>query len=346
MSYVNEFQEQFRALNPHSSFGKYVRDIQSQSHLGSAFSHFKSAEHTYEKISRWFQSQSSAPKQFQEIFERSEVLSQAYKLASTLNFVGQLSSSHESIQRMTRQLGADSASARMAQSLIPLVKQDLFQKYENLFSTGSVARQLAISEASVAHLHSANQRLLEHWHSLNEVDFSKLVVDEADLQTAEEAAQYVSENVAKDGALHDTVQMMTEVIAAQPNPGVQLMLLVCFKKLLDWLLAGAIGAAMGHYAPLVLGDSPREDKKIVNSTALEVIGSPVLLNGYRFVSSKVLVVRLNPGAKSPELGRLHYGAAVELLEKSGHFALVKWRDGESKVELQGWVFARYLSKFK
>ncbi|MDP3811625.1 MAG: SH3 domain-containing protein [Hydrogenophaga sp.] len=72
------------------------------------------------------------------------------------------------------------------------------------------------------------------------------------------------------------------------------------------------------------------------------------MNDYslRIVSSKVLVVRLNPGAKSPELGRLHYGAAVELVEKSGHFALIKWRHGESKVELQGWVFARYLSKFK
>jgi len=272
MSYVNEPQEQFRALESHASLGKYVRDIHSQSHRGSAFSHFRSAEHSYEKISRLLQTQSSVAKQFQGMFARSDVLSQAHKLASTLNFVGQLSSSHESIQRITRQLGAESASARMAQSLVPLVNQDLFQKYEDLFSSGSVARHLALSEASIAHLHSANQRLLEHWRRLSEVDFSALIVDEADLQTAEEAAQSVSENVVKDGTLHDTVQKMSEVIEAQPNPVVRLMLLVLFKKLLDWMLAGAIGATMGHYAPLVLGDSPREDKKIVNSTARELIG--------------------------------------------------------------------------
>lgn len=40
-----------------------------------------------------------------------------------------------------------------------------------------------------------------------------------------------------------------------------------------------------------------------------------------------------------------FGKAVKLVKKDKDFALVLWTDKESGVEIQGWVFARYLAKF-
>lgn len=114
---------------------------------------------------------------------------------------------------------------------------------------------------------------------------------------------------------------------------------------MDLLITGAIGAAMGHYAPVVLGESPQAAKKAVQENARAAVGSPQLLVEYRYVSAKVLIVRQNPRARSPEVGRLSFGKTVKLLEKEKDFSLVLWTDEESGAEIQGWVFSRYIGKF-
>jgi hypothetical protein len=302
--------------------------------------------HDYERINRLLRPQSSMVKQLQDLLDRSSIFSQAQKWADTFNNANRVAGGYESAQRLARLIGTDNASQRLALTLTPQLKHDSFRRYEKLFSQRSVIDQLVASEASIAQLRVARQTLFERSSSLRRTELSDLAIGESDVRAAEQAAEAVSKHLTKDATLQDTVQKMAEVVDAQPSLGVQLMLLVLFRKLIDWMIAGAIGAAMGHYAPLLLGESPREDKKIVNAAARELIGTPELLHSYRYVASKVLIVRLNPRASSPELGRLKFGAAVELVEKSGDFALVKWRDNATKVELQGWVFARYVSKFK
>ena len=124
------------------------------------------------------------------------------------------------------------------------------------------------------------------------------------------------------------------------------MLWLFFRKVLELLIAGAIGAVMGHYAPAVLGESPQAAKKAIQENARAAVGSAEMLEEYRYVSAKVLVVRQNPKTRSPEVGRLYFGSAVKLLKKEKDFALVIWTDKESSAEIQGWVFSRYLGKFK
>ena len=88
-----------------------------------------------------------------------------------------------------------------------------------------------------------------------------------------------------------------------------------------------------------------EGLKAIKETAREVAGAPYLLSDYRYVSAKVLVVRQNPRARSPEIGRLQFGKPVKVIQKGNDFSLVLWTDRESGVEIQGWVFSRYLGKF-
>lgn len=103
---------------------------------------------------------------------------------------------------------------------------------------------------------------------------------------------------------------------------------------------------MGFYAPAVLGESPQAAKKSVQESARAVVGSPELLAEYRYVSAKELTVRQNPNARSPVIARFSFGKPVKLVKKENDFALVVWSDKESGAEVQGWVFARYLGKFK
>ena len=103
---------------------------------------------------------------------------------------------------------------------------------------------------------------------------------------------------------------------------------------------------MGHIAPVVLGESPQAAKKEIQAIARVAVGSAEILAEYRYVSAKVLIVRQNPKARSPWAGRLPFGRAVKLLKKEKDFALVLWTDQDSGSVIQGWVFSRYLSKFK
>lgn len=162
---------------------------------------------------------------------------------------------------------------------------------------------------------------------------------------AREAAESISQAAAAEPTLQGAVDQIITAIQAQQNPAVQVMLLFFFKKLLDYLFAGAIGAVMGYYAPVVLGASPQAATKSVKEIAREAVGAPDLLTDYRYVTANVLIVRQNARARSPEIARLQFSRPVRLLKKEMDFALVVWTDKESGAEIQGWVFARYLGKF-
>ena len=78
---------------------------------------------------------------------------------------------------------------------------------------------------------------------------------------------------------------------------------------------------MGYYAPALLGESPQAAKKAVQAAARTAVGAPELLAVYRYVSAKMLIVRLNVRARSPEVRRLTFGQAVRLVKKEKDFAL-------------------------
>ncbi|OGA15721.1 MAG: hypothetical protein A3H32_04845 [Betaproteobacteria bacterium RIFCSPLOWO2_02_FULL_63_19] len=125
----------------------------------------------------------------------------------------------------------------------------------------------------------------------------------------------------------------------------QLILFLFFRRVLDWLIGGAIGAVLGYCVPHVLGESPQTASKAVKQIAREAVGAPELLVEYRYIAAKVLIVRRNPRALSPEVGRLTFGKVVKLVRKDKDSTLVLWTDKESGAEIQGWVFSRYLGNF-
>lgn len=169
--------------------------------------------------------------------------------------------------------------------------------------------------------------------------------DHEEREVARDAAESISKVANSESTLQGAMDQILAAIHAQKKPAIQVMLIFIFMKMLDYLISGAIGAVMGHYAPTVLGDSPQAATKAIRNVAREVVSAHELLEDYRFVSAKVLIVRQNPRALSPEIGRLSFGKPVKVLKREKDFALVVWSDKAAGVEVQGWVFSRYLSKF-
>ena len=126
------------------------------------------------------------------------------------------------------------------------------------------------------------------------------------------------------------------------------------EKLLTWLIFPIIVATIfsiinpvaDFYIKNALDVNERQLKKDIRKQVLSSMNDSTPLDSYRFVSTKGLEVHIKPSGKSPLLGQLHFGQAVFLVEKDDAWSLVAWHDDEGRVELQGWVFSRYLSKFR
>lgn len=208
------------------------------------------------------------------------------------------------------------------------------------------AKHLEQANPAFAAIEAAKKQMDTMLGSFPHIDLSAFEgVGDEEREEAQGAATFISQTATAEPTLQGAVEKILAAIAAQKKPAVQAVLLLFFLKVLEWIAQGAIGAVMSHFSPLVLGESPQAATKHVKEVARQLMPATDLLTDYRFVSAKLLIVRQNSRARSPEIARLTFGQPVRLLRKEKNFALVVWSDKEAGVEIQGWVFARYLSKF-
>jgi len=59
-----------------------------------------------------------------------------------------------------------------------------------------------------------------------------------------------------------------------------------------------------------------------------------------------LMLEEGPGRKFQTVGSLYIGQIVEVKNKGRHWSLVQFKDDDTEVQVQGWVFSRYLKPIK
>jgi hypothetical protein len=213
-------------------------------------------------------------------------------------------------------------------------------------ATNFFSRQFTESNSAFRAIEEAQKSLDRLLPAFKDIDFRQFQSSEEDELETKQAAELITRTAAEQESIQKIVESIVTAIEAEQKPAVQLILWLFFRKILDWLIAGAIGAVMGYHAPAILGESPQAAKKAIQENARAKVGPTETLADYRYVIAKTLIVRQNPKARSPEVGRLPFGRAVKLLKKEKNFALVIWTDKDSGAEIQGWVFSRYLGKFQ
>ena len=122
------------------------------------------------------------------------------------------------------------------------------------------------------------------------------------MQEAKQAIAPTARPAAKKESIQKDFERIVIVIQGEPKLTVRLMIALFFFEVSRMLAEGAIAAAMAHYAPAVLGESPQAAKKEIQAIARVAVGSAEILAEYRYVSTKVLIARQNPKARSPARG--------------------------------------------
>jgi cell fate (sporulation/competence/biofilm development) regulator YlbF (YheA/YmcA/DUF963 family) len=135
-------------------------------------------------------------------------------------------------------------------------------------------------------------------------------------------------------------------IRALKNPALEKLLSLLVYPIIVALIFSIINPITDFYIKESLGAEKRETEKKIKKHVLASTKDRAALDSYRLVSRGFLDVRANPSATSPALGRLHFGQVVMLIEKRKDWSLVAWSDDETEVAIQGWVFSRYLGKFR
>jgi len=71
-----------------------------------------------------------------------------------------------------------------------------------------------------------------------------------------------------------------------------------------------------------------------------------ILYDFRFVTASILNVRSRNCQRSDLIGKLYFGSVVRIIQRNKNWTLVEWRHQDNDLLIQGWVFSRYLKKFK
>lgn len=319
-----QIERQMRPLRQIEEMQNLVKRHSSDYQLKQLARQFESHRQIQEILER-----TAIPKHVQDIIDGSSIYAQAKRMMEQYlpkNSLGGIGIDNDTIRQV---VGINESIRRAA----------------GLDFASDFARQLAESNSAFRAIEEAQKSLDSLLPMFRDINFRQFEASEEDEQETKQAVESITRTAPEQELIQKAVERIVIAIQAQRKPTVQLMLWLIFSKVLDLLIAGAIGAAMGHYAPMVLGESPQAAKKSIQENARAAVGSAEILAEYRYVSAKTLFVRQNPKARSPEVGRLPFGKAVKLLKKEKDFALVIWTDKESGAEIQGWVFSRYLGKF-
>lgn len=201
---------------------------------------------------------------------------------------------------------------------------------------------------------SSARALLESLVKANESFGMGYTLDEAaqlpeSEATREEVVHFVhgvTEGISKALTLQDAVNQIVLEIQAAKEPLRQRLFFAVLVPFLMAVVFAFVNPVVDFYVKKQLENSPKQaENKQVKEAAREAVGDVRMLSDFRFVSAQSLALRLGPKAKAQAIGNLRFGQTVRVLDKERDFTLVVWRSEDGKVEIQGWVFSRYLKRF-
>lgn len=94
----------------------------------------------------------------------------------------------------------------------------------------------------------------------------------------------------------------------------------------------------------IKNDINKNKKIIIKKIQNKKFANEIYSLNFRFVTVKILNVRIKNSRKSAKIGELHLGDVVYIIKKKKNWSLVLYKNDEA--EIKGWVFSRYLNKFK
>jgi hypothetical protein len=178
-------------------------------------------------------------------------------------------------------------------------------------------------------------------------DGEDAVEDPAAREQEDEAVQELVAKIETQPTLQEAVSQMLLAIERNKQPALQVFLVgILLPVLLAVCSVLSAPYVDFHVKRALETSSKREDNKTVKEAAREALHDLRLLQDFRFVGAKCLQVMATARARGPVIGNLQFGQVVRVVEKERDFTLIAWKSEDGKAELQGWVFSRYLERFR
>ena len=173
--------------------------------------------------------------------------------------------------------------------------------------------------------------------------------DSMSLSSLQDVAEKVISNVIKDQSANivEAIEKLIAEIKALKTPLIQKILI----QLIFPIIFSLIFAFINPYADLIVKNylNKTEKKQIgiqLNKAVVSHVQSSETLAALRYVSADILNVRQINKNNGKLIGYLYFAQVVVVLEKQKDWRRVRWVDETGENSIEGWVFSRYLKKFK
>jgi len=173
--------------------------------------------------------------------------------------------------------------------------------------------------------------------------------DSVRLSSLQDVAENVIANVIKDKSANivEAFERLIVEVKALKDPLIQKVLI----QLIFPIIFSLIFAFFNPYADFNVKNylNKTEKKQIgnqLNKAVVSHVHSSETLAALRYVSADILNVRQSNKTNGKLIGYLYFAQVVVVLEKQKDWTRVKWVDETGENSIEGWVFSRYLKKFK
>ncbi|MCG7645068.1 SH3 domain-containing protein [Alteromonas sp. Cnat3-28] len=164
--------------------------------------------------------------------------------------------------------------------------------------------------------------------------------------------QELSDNIFQNSSLTETssleesINNLVNEIRNQKDPLIQKILMCFIYPLIIIVIASFINPVVDHHVKSYLNSDKRALTKELKATVNATVDNKDVLKSLRYVSADVLNVRASATVKSETIGYLRFSSTVLVIEKRKNWTLVEWHDPETEAQITGWVFTRYLERFR
>jgi hypothetical protein len=190
--------------------------------------------------------------------------------------------------------------------------------------------------------------------ALNEVSEDNIVIDQSGTVS-------INGSSVSPAEFNNLIQEIVDVLEKIPNPIQALKylasLILKLKKplaillsifIIPFIISVSANLSTNYFEDIIaeISHKPRREQiKGIKKEALETFEVDEL-SDHLFVKATILNVREQGSIKSRVVAKLYFGQVVKLVKKGRKWSKIEYVDSTSKIEITGWVFDRYLEKFK
>ena len=193
---------------------------------------------------------------------------------------------------------------------------------------------------------------------ISEFDLEPSVNQDGTLSFVDDSVNLVSLQIIGEEIISNAVQSQSENIVqaieklitevkSQKDPLIQRVLIQLIYPIVLYLLFAFVNPYADFHVKNYLNKTEKKQiSKQINTAVIRHVQYREVLNTFRYVTADVLSVRQNKNRSSILIGYLYFGQSVKILEKQKNWTKVRWVDDTEGNSIKGWVFTRYLKRFK